>query len=141
MKIAKENDNTKFPLRRTEPPPEPEIQKDGTIEYEVDRIVDHRTRYNRREYRVRWKGYDNPDDDTWETIKTLHKVRNLVKEYEDKFNSIEVNSEHNHKPNRRLTISDRIENSLQCEAKTRRNIRCKNRTRRSNMCQPHLRKF
>ena len=99
MKIAKVNDNSKFPLRRAEAPPEPEIQKDGTIEYEVDRIIDHRTRYNRREYRVRWKGYNNPDDDTWETIKTLHKVRNLVKEYEDQLNSIKVDSANTHKLN------------------------------------------
>jgi len=58
LKVAKENDNSKFPLRKTEAPPEQEIQKDGTVEYEVDRIVDHRTRYNTREHRVRRKGYN-----------------------------------------------------------------------------------
>ena len=47
LKGAKENDSTKFPLRKNEPPPEPEIEKDGTVEYEVDRIVDRLTRYNR----------------------------------------------------------------------------------------------
>jgi len=62
------------------------------VEYEVDCIVNHRTLYNRREYRVRWKGYNNSDNDTLETNKTLHKVRNLVKEYNGKLNSIEVNT-------------------------------------------------
>lgn len=90
---------------------------------------------------MRWKGYNNPDDDTWETIRTLRKGRNLVKEYEDKLNSIEINTTNTHKPNHKFINPDRIEKSLQCEAKTRRNIRCKNRTRRSNMCQPHLMKF
>ena len=74
MNNSKENDNTKFLLRKTEAPLEPEIQKDGTVKYKVDRIVDHRTHYNRGEYRLRWKGYNNPDDNTWETIKYFIKL-------------------------------------------------------------------
>jgi len=56
LKIAKENDKSKFPLRKSVTAPEPEIQKGGTVEYGVDCIVDHLARYNRREQSVRWKG-------------------------------------------------------------------------------------
>ena len=47
----------KFLLRSSKPPPEPEIQGDYTVEYEVEKIVYHRKWYGKMQFRVRWKGY------------------------------------------------------------------------------------
>lgn len=43
-------------------------------EYEVDRILEVRgaTGSPGREFKIRWKGYYGPDDDTWEKRKNLH---------------------------------------------------------------------
>lgn len=43
--------------------PAPEIV-DGKEVHEIERILDRRTRYNRTEYLVRWKGFSE-DDDEW----------------------------------------------------------------------------
>src|SRR3954466_9780698 len=42
------------------PPPDP-VTIDDNLEFEVERILDHRTRHNRQEYLVKWVGY--PDHD------------------------------------------------------------------------------
>jgi len=94
LKLAYLNDDDKFPLRKSEVPPEPEIQKDGSVEYEVEKIVHRRKRHNRWEYRVRWRGY-GPEEDTYETGKTLHRVRHLIKEYEDSLQSNAINQSKN----------------------------------------------
>jgi len=138
LKLANVNNNQKFPLRQNSIPPEPEIQEDGSKEYYVDRIVDHRTRYNRTEYRVRWKGY-SADDDTWETERTLNKVRHLIREYKNSLNLIQLNTTQLHR--NVLRNPDRIQLSFQCKANTNRGYRCRNRTRRSEYCQPHLMKY
>jgi len=60
--------------------PEPEVQSDSTLEYEIERLVDKRKRYNRIVYRVTCKGY-NASNDTWELASALHKAKDLIKEY------------------------------------------------------------
>ncbi|KAJ7050205.1 hypothetical protein C8F01DRAFT_947778, partial [Mycena amicta] len=53
-----------FPGRAL-PRPGPVVTPDGQEpEYLVDRIVDERTRYNKRQLKVRWYGY-GPEDDDW----------------------------------------------------------------------------
>ena len=57
MEPAFENDAGLFPNR--EPPRPPE----GTDEYEVESIVDHRDTHRGRQYLVHWLGYPNTDDE------------------------------------------------------------------------------
>ena len=89
LKLAIQYNDQKFPLRQKETRAEPEVMKDGTIEYEVDKIVDHRTR-PRKEYRVRWKGYLSSDD-TWKPISNLQIAKELIEEYENSLNDEELN--------------------------------------------------
>lgn len=39
-------------------------------DYEVEKILDHKTVQTHRQYLIRWKGYDS-DDDTWEKASDL----------------------------------------------------------------------
>jgi len=40
-------------------------------EYEVEKIIEKRVRKGKVEYLVKWKGWDNPDDNTWEPVANL----------------------------------------------------------------------
>ena len=40
-------------------------------EYEVETIVNKRLRKGKAEYLVKWKGWEDPDDNTWEPIAHL----------------------------------------------------------------------
>ena len=64
------------------------LNNDGSEEYYVEKIVDHKLQNNRKLYRVRWKGYSS-DNDTWETEQTLRKVKNLIRQYENSIASIQ----------------------------------------------------
>jgi hypothetical protein len=46
-----------------EPPP---IEIDGEEEYTVERILDARVHRRRLQFLVKWRGWDNPDSNTWE---------------------------------------------------------------------------
>ena len=50
-------------------------------EYEVERIIDKRTRKGKLEYLVKWKGWDLPEHNTWEAIDHLN-CEELIEEYE-----------------------------------------------------------
>ena len=68
--------------RVVQPPPPVEIE--GDFEHEVEAIVDSRVRKNQPQtfrYRVRWRGYNNPDDDTWEPLEHLLHCADLVQEF------------------------------------------------------------
>jgi hypothetical protein len=75
-----------FPDREDPPAPSPELI-DGSLEYEVEAIVNHRdikTRNGkfRREYLVYWKGYP-PEDATFEPASNLKNAQEALKTYED----------------------------------------------------------
>jgi len=81
---AFKSDSNQFPGREQKIRPPPEVV-DGHEEYEVDKIVDKRTRLvrNRRrvEYLVLWKGF--PDyEKTWEPISNLKNASQAIKEFE-----------------------------------------------------------
>jgi hypothetical protein len=59
-----------IPGQRPAPPPPPTLI-DGEEEYEVEAILDSRMRYNRLEYLVKWKGY-NESHNQWEVHTQVH---------------------------------------------------------------------
>ena len=69
---------------RTEPPP-PEIQADGTEEFELEAITDKRVlgrgRWKRIEYLLKWKGYP-ASESSWEPVQNLDHAREAIQDYE-----------------------------------------------------------
>lgn len=45
----------------------PVVIEDPNCEWEIDCIVDERTVRGKREFRVHWKGFPSPSDDTWQS--------------------------------------------------------------------------
>ena len=74
-----------FPHRPSLQRPPPDVMPDGEEEWEVERVVDVRTRRfgrsSRKEYLVLWKGY--PDHEkSWEPAANLANARDKVREFE-----------------------------------------------------------
>ncbi len=65
---------------RIEPPPPP-IVVEGELEYEVEDILDSRIRRNRKEYLVKWKGYDGIDAVTWEPESNVEHLADLLQKF------------------------------------------------------------
>merc|ERR1712079_948106 len=56
--------------------------EEGENEFEVDKIMDKRVAGSTTEYLVRWKNFDDPEEDTWETASNLGEE--IVKDFEKK---------------------------------------------------------
>ena len=55
---------------------------DGEEQYEVDRIVRHRMNRKKKQYLIKWTGYDN-NDNTWEFADDVKKyAARIVEQYE-----------------------------------------------------------
>ena len=61
-------------------PAEPELLNDGEYGYEVERIVDHKRRYNSTWYKVKWLGWGD-ECNTWEPAKNLYNAKQLINDY------------------------------------------------------------
>jgi hypothetical protein len=64
--------------------PNPATEEDISAyeeEYQVEKIINQRTRKGLTEYRVRWTNYDEADD-TWEPVTNLHCPKR-IKEFEE----------------------------------------------------------
>ena len=56
--------------------------EEGEEEYEVEKILKKRTVGETVEYQVKWKGWDDEDDLTWEPLDNLASSSQLIKEFE-----------------------------------------------------------
>jgi hypothetical protein len=66
------------PRRKISPKPA-KISSDQ--EYEVEKILDHRTDQNTTQYLIKWVGYDS-DDNTWEPAENLENAAEKLSEYQ-----------------------------------------------------------
>ncbi|KAF7640177.1 Eukaryotic translation initiation factor 3 subunit G [Meloidogyne graminicola] len=57
--------------------------------FPVERIIGKRIFDGVVQYKIKWKGYDDPEDDTWEDIDNVH-CTDLVKEYENEHKNDKV---------------------------------------------------
>ena len=63
--------------------PDTKKQRQAQQDYEVEAVVDKREKgAGVTEFRVRWKGYGNPSEDTWEPLQALQAVKAKVAEFE-----------------------------------------------------------
>ena len=55
-------------------------------EFEVEKVLDKRVNKAVKggvEYLVKWKGFDNPEDDTWEPSENLEGAEVEIKKFEE----------------------------------------------------------
>ena len=71
-----------FPRRVQSPPPSIEIENHE--EYEVEKVLDSRRRWNRLEYLVHWCGYDI-NERTWEPADNLVNAPQKVQEFHQRY--------------------------------------------------------
>jgi hypothetical protein len=69
--------------RIVEPPPP--VIVDSNEEYEVDKVLDSRIHRNKLQYKVKWKGYEDPSEDTWEPEQNLENATLAIQQFHDNF--------------------------------------------------------
>jgi len=57
-------------------------QEEESDMHEVEKVIGKRFRRGKLEYLIKWAGYDNPDDNTWEPVENVIGCLDLVREYE-----------------------------------------------------------
>merc|ERR1712133_59332 len=58
------------------------VSGDEEDEYEVEKILEKRDIGGLIEYKVKWKGWENEEDQTWEPVDNLGGSEDLIKEFE-----------------------------------------------------------
>ena len=67
-----------------------EEAEDTDAEYEVELIKEKRTKKGKAEYLVKWKGFDDPKEDTWEPVSNLQGPGDeAIKKFEKKISTAE----------------------------------------------------
>jgi len=60
-----------------------EEEEEDDAEYEIENVKDKRVRRGKVEYLVKWKGFDDPAEDTWEPVNNIKPAGNdAIKKYE-----------------------------------------------------------
>merc|ERR1719369_101543 len=77
---------------------------DEDSEFEVERIVDKRIVDGNTEYLVKWKGWDNEKDKTWEPEENLVGSEKLIRKYEAS-ESKQTNSKPKHDPSKNIIVA------------------------------------
>lgn len=72
--------DTDFPGRSIPANPLSELDPDGEDSFEVDAVLDTRLRYKKRQFLIRWLGYDSSHD-TWEPIECLKYCPDKLEEF------------------------------------------------------------
>ena len=65
--------------------PAPPVIVNGFEEYEVDEILDSRIKRNRLQYKIKWKNYPDPSEDTWEDKTNVENSPMLVQQFHNKY--------------------------------------------------------
>jgi Chromo (CHRromatin Organisation MOdifier) domain len=127
--IKRARTTDQFPNRPTldKPPPVIQADNDKESEWEIERVVDKRMSRGRVEYLIKWKGYDQHDNQ-WLPMSQLTKAREVIKDFEASLTSTRLNAISSH----------RVGKSVKCSAKTRTGRCCKKRTFKSGLCVIHL---
>ncbi|KAG1121331.1 hypothetical protein G6F42_012533 [Rhizopus arrhizus] len=68
-------------IENRELPPPPPIVVNSNEEYEVDQILDSRMYRGKLQYKVKWKGYEDPSEDTWEDQENLENAQLATKQF------------------------------------------------------------
>ena len=68
-------------------------------EYEVERILNKRIKKGKVEYLVKWKGWDLPEHNTWQTPEDLENSKEELAEYENKLQNEKVRKKYGLKAN------------------------------------------
>ena len=66
-------------------PQPPPIIVDSNEEYEVDQILDSRIFRNKLQYKIKWKGYEDPSEDTWEAKENLKNAILLTNQFHQEY--------------------------------------------------------
>jgi len=77
---------------------------DEDSEFEVERIVDKRIVDGNTEYLVKWKGWENEKDKTWEPEENLVGSEKLIRKYEAS-ESKQTNSKPKHDPSKNIIVA------------------------------------
>ena len=66
-----------------------DVKRNGSHVYEVEKILDERIgKGKKKEYFVKWKGWEALEDHTWEPVDSLGGSKKLIKEYEKRIEEI-----------------------------------------------------
>ncbi|KAJ4992379.1 Chromo domain-containing protein 2 [Stagonosporopsis vannaccii] len=83
--IPATNASKKQPKKAVQPvePEDEDVEDVGEDEFVVEKIVGHRFNKGVLEFDVKWQGYDNPRDRTWEPESNMETAADVLAEYFD----------------------------------------------------------
>jgi len=68
------------------------LPEENEEEFEVEQILEKKVIKGKNvEYLVKWKNYDDPDDNTWEPAKTLEGADDIIKKFEKELDILKKN--------------------------------------------------